>query len=907
MASSADALLEKYRAKRDFATTAEPSGAETARKGEGLAFVVQKHDATRLHYDFRVEWEGVLKSWAVTRGPSLNPADKRLAVRTEDHPLDYGDFEGTIPAGEYGGGTVMLWDTGTWEPEGDAEAGFRDGNLKMHLHGTKMNGRWVLVRMKPRAKEKTENWLLIKEKDDAVDTEADLLKKDRSAKTDRSMDEIADGNVEWARKTVSPTAKGAKDAKTKKSPKALEAKASAPKAERPSPTEAGEKPAKAGASTKRAGSPPDFQALQLATLVDSVPAGAGWLHEMKHDGYRVLIALGGGEAVLYTRSALDWTERFGSVLPSVTALDCDSALIDGEIVAFDADGGTDFSTLQQKLKAGEDLSCFCFDLLMLDGEDLRDAPLIQRKKLLKALLDGHEDAVLLYSEHIEGNGPAMFKEVCAAGHEGIVSKRADAPYSGGRQKSWLKVKCTRRQEFVIGGFSPSDKAGRAFSSILVGVHEDGEFKYRGRVGSGFGDEALADLKARFDTLASRSSPFADLPRPIARTSKFVTPELVAEVDFAELTADGQIRHGVFKGLREDKPAEEIVDEKPVAAPAAKAGKGKASTANKPAPAGRAAPAPAEDTTAEAPPRRRVSRADRKDATVAGVKISHPERVVYEDGGVTKLALAEYYEAVAERMLVHAGSRPLSLVRCPDGPKKQCFFQKHDSGGFSAAIRKVAIAEKDGGTADYLYVDDAAGLVAAVQMNALEFHIWGAHSDDVEKPDRVVFDLDPDESLTFADVKRAALDMRDMLAELGLRTFPMITGGKGVHVVAPLDRRQDWPAVKTFARDVAERLAREEPKRFVATMSKAKRSGKIFIDWLRNERGATAIAPYSTRARDGAPVAVPVSWDELDGLEAANLFRLDEVVARLEKPDPWADYGAVRQSLTKTLLKKLAGT
>jgi bifunctional non-homologous end joining protein LigD len=897
MASSADALLEKYRAKRDFATTAEPSGETPATKREGLAFVVQKHDATRLHYDFRVEWEGVLKSWAVTRGPSLNPADKRLAVRTEDHPLDYGDFEGTIPAGQYGGGTVMLWDTGTWEPEGDAETGLRDGNLKMHLHGTKMDGRWVLVRMKPRAKEKTENWLLIKEKDDAVDTETDLLKADRSAKTGRSMEEIAAGHEEWTRPTQSPAEKAEAEADDTLARKPAKSKAGAPPASAKSSGKAATKSAD-GKAKRRAGSVPEFQPLQLATLVDSPPTGPGWLHEMKYDGYRVLIAIGGGKAKLYTRNALDWTDRFGAILPAVETLDCDSALIDGEIVAFDADGGTDFSTLQQHLKDGAALSCFCFDLLMLDGKDLTEAPLTDRKRLLKTLLAGHEQPALLFSEHIEGSGPAVFKQICAAGHEGIIAKRVDAPYRAGRQKSWLKIKCTRRQEFVVGGFSPSDKKGRAFSSILVGVREDGGFKYRGRVGSGFDDDALEGLKARFDALAVKTSPFDDLPRPIARTSKYVRPELVVEVDFAELTSDGQIRHGVYKGLREDKMAKEVVDEKPAsAAVSTGAGKkGKAGDAARDEPTGKAEPTE----------RKRVSRADRKDALVAGVKISHPERVVFDEGGVTKLALAEYYEAVAERMLVHAGNRPLSLVRCPDGPTKQCFFQKHDSGGFPAAIRRVAIAEKDGGTADYLYVDDAAGLVAAVQMNALEFHIWGAHSDDVEKPDRVVFDLDPDESLTFADVKQAAFDMRDRLAALGLKTFAMITGGKGVHVVAPLDRRQDWPTVKEFARDVAELLASEEPKRYVATMSKAKRTGKIFIDWLRNERGSTAIAPYSTRARDGAPVAVPVTWDELEKLEAANLFRLGDVIARIGQPDPWDDYSTVRQSLTKALLKKLAG-
>ncbi len=875
MAAKSDALLETYRQKRDFAKTREPSGSEAEEiAGDGLFFCVQKHDATRLHYDFRIEWEGVLKSWAVTKGPSLDPADKRLAVRTEDHPMDYGTFEGTIPKGEYGGGTVMLWDQGTWEPLEDPDKGFAKGSLKMHLEGERMRGNWALVRMKPRGGEKRENWLLIKEKDEAVDRRRNLLKADKSVKTGRSMAAIAKGDDVW---DTDRTADDASEETGGKKSKASSTDAKSTAKDKKSSA----KPAKG-----KAGKPlpmPAFSPPQLATLVDTAPAGRDWVHEMKYDGYRVLIAIGDGKVSCWTRNEQDWTERFTGIAEAAATLNCRSALIDGEVVAFDAEGGTDFSTLQKHLSEGGPLSCFCFDLLHLDGEDLRDQPLTDRKAALRDLLDGHESQTLLYSEHITGSGESVFKKVCASGHEGIIAKRADAPYRGGRSRNWLKVKCTRRQEFVIGGWKPSDKKSRPFSSILLGVMDGDTLVYRGRVGSGFDEEAMADLKARFADLARKTSPFAELASDVKRAARFVTPTLVAEIEFAEITADGSIRHGVFKGLREDKEAGDVTDERPTSAPASGRKGGK--------PAAKAPPSP--QSTGAAPDR------------VADVRLTHPGRVVFEGQGVTKGDLALYYEKIADRMLAHAGNRPLSLVRCPQGGDKRCFFQKHDSGGFPDAVETVAVTEKDGSKADYLTVGSAAGLVGAVQMNTLEFHIWGAHNDRLEKPDRLVFDLDPDEGLDFGDVKQAAFDLRDSLADLGLTTFAMVTGGKGVHVIAPLERRQGWDDLKAFARGFAHLQAREEPDRYVATMSKAKRTGKIFIDWLRNERGATAIAPYSTRSRAGAPVATPVTWDELAELDAANGFTLDTVAARLDEADPWADYDSARQSLTKPMLKAVA--
>ncbi|HEX2018541.1 MAG TPA: DNA ligase D [Aurantimonas sp.] len=875
MTTRGDALLDTYRRKRDFSRTREPAGSPVARDAaDGLFFCIQKHDATRLHYDFRIEWEGVLKSWAVTKGPSLDPADKRLAVRTEDHPMEYGTFEGTIPKGEYGGGTVMLWDQGTWEPLEDAEAGLAKGNLKMRIMGERLRGNWALIRMKPRPGEKRENWLLIKEKDEAVDRRRNLLRDETSIKTGRTMAAIAKGDEVWdnSREAAEPEQAPKPAANGRR-------KAAAPK------SASAEKPAKStpAARKKPTGKPlppPSFVAPQLATLVDDAPEGRDWLHEMKYDGYRVMIAVGGGEVRCFTRNEKDWTDRFAPIAEAAATLDCRNALIDGEIVAFDANGGTDFSTLQAHLSDGGPLACFCFDLLQLDGEDLSSRPLTERKAALRELLGRGKTETLLYSDHVTGNGPAVHDNICRAGHEGIVAKRADAPYRSGRTRSWLKVKCSRRQEFVIGGWRTSDKRGRPFASILLGVMEDGELAYRGRVGAGFGEESMSDLAERFAALSRKTSPFAALPSEARRGSRFVQPVLVAEIEFAEITADGSVRHGVFKGLREDKEATEVVDENPQR-------EGKAASAKRRAGKGATTDGP----LGQAPD------------NVAGVRLTHPERVVFAGQGVTKGDLALYYERVADRMLAHAGGRPLSLVRCPQGGQKRCFFQKHDTGGFPDAVRTVPIPEKDGGIEHYLTVADASGLVGAVQMNTLEFHIWGSRNDRLEKLDRLIFDLDPDEGLDFEDVKAASSDLRDRLAALGLTSFAMVTGGKGVHVVLPLDRRQGWEEAKGFAKAFAVRQSEEEPDRFVATMSKAKRKGRIFIDWLRNERGSTAIAPYSTRSREGAPVATPVSWDELAGLDAANGFDINAVIARLDQPDPWAEYGDVRQSLTKRILGK----
>lgn len=802
--------LATYNAKRDFAQTAEPAGKAGPKTGN--SFMVQKHAATRLHWDFRLELDSVLLSWAVTKPPSTDPAVKRLAVRTEDHPLDYATFEGVIPRGQYGGGTVMLWDRGTWTNEIDPREGMAKGKLHFTLTGERMQGEWVLIRLKPEGKH--ENWLLGKI-DDEFASRVDL-DFDASIASGRTMAAIAGG----FESTVTPAQAGAH----------------APAASTGGNTGPGRR-RDDGRKKGSAATPPPFREPQLATLVDRPPTGNDWLHETKYDGYRALVAVGGGRAVAYSRSGLDWTAKFGAIPAACAALPCSTALIDGEIVALDAAGKPSFSTLQAALKDGGALLYFAFDLLELDGVDLGDLPLTERKAKLATLL-ADAPAPLHYSEHVRGGGEAMFTALCGAGYEGVVSKRADGKSRAGRSGSWLKAKCTHRQEFVIGGWSKSDK-GRGFASLLLGVQEEGGLRYAGRVGTGFDDRTLTELSARLATLKADTSPFAGrLDAAARRGATFVRPDLVAEIAFAEFTADGSVRHASFLGLREDKAAAAVVAE-----------------------------VPASGNEGRAPDRH-------------GVRVTSPDRIVFPELGLTKGALVDYYAVVADVMLKELGNRPISLVRCPQGRAKTCFFQKHDSGMFSDAVHHVDIAGSDGKTEPYLFVDNAEGLLNCVQMGTIEFHGWGSRVADIERPDRLVIDLDPDEGLDFAVVKAAAVVVRDRLTARGLASFPLLTGGKGVHIVAPLIPDAEWPAVKAWARAFAEGLEAENPAAFVATMSKAKRKGRIFVDWLRNQRGATAVVPYSVRARDGAGVAVPVTWAQLADTVAGNAFTAADPAAVL---------------------------
>ena len=796
--------LARYNAKRDFAKTAEPAG--TLEPGHGNRFIVQKHDASRLHWDFRLEADGVLKSWAVTRGPSLDPDQKRLAVRTEDHPMSYADFEGTIPAGEYGGGTVMLWDSGTWAPiAGKSAKDIEKGHLHFVLDGERMKGEWILIRLKPRsAKEKAENWLLRKVEDaEAGGTDTLVETALTSVSTGRTMTEIAEG-----KKPARSAVKKKRDAPDAKLPKAKAAQAK-----------------------------PIFQEPQLCTLVDSVPAGSQWLHEVKYDGYRALIAIDAGKAKVFTRSGLDWTDKFQAIADAAAKLPVKNALLDGEIVAF-KDGKPDFSTLKNAISDHGDMTFFAFDLLVHDGEDLTGLANLARKERLAPLIDG-KDARLQYSEHIIGQGEQLFETMCREGYEGVVSKRAEAPYRGKRTQAWLKIKCTHRQEFVIVGWTPSAKS-RGFAALLLGVNGPDGLIYAGKVGTGFDTATMLDLQEKLAKIETKT-PTVTAPRAAVRGAHWVKPKLVAEVAYAETTPDGVLRHSSFLGLREDKAAADVVAEKPVAL----------------------------------------------DTPEIHIKVSNRDRVIFPESNVTKGELADYYAAMAPVMLPWAGNRPISLVRCPQGRAKACFFQKHDAGSFGGSaggehVHKVPVREKDGSSEDYLYVDDADGLVACVQMGTIEFHGWGSSVATLEQPDRMVFDLDPDEDLGFDIVKKAAADLKDHLAELGLVSFAMLSGGKGVHVVVPLTPKAEWPAVKDFADRFARALGEAEPERFVATMSKAKRKGRIFIDWLRNQRGATAVLPYVARARAGAPVAAPVSWTELRDIDTAARWSVRdaaELVAR----------------------------
>ncbi|MES2288470.1 MAG: DNA ligase D [Pseudomonadota bacterium] len=830
---SAGASLAIYRAKRDFARTAEPSGTTEPTGGNG--FVVQKHAATRLHYDFRLELDGVLVSWAVTRGPSANPDDKRLAVRTEDHPLDYARFEGTIPKGEYGGGTVMLWDNGTWEsiPGKDPRVTLPEGHLHFILHGRRMQGEWILFRLKPRGKEKGENWILRKVSDAFAGGSDDLVGIHlTSIDSCRTMDEIAAG--------AAAKRKPAKSSSTKSKPAAT------------APVGKGGKSGNSGTSN---GVPPPFQPVQLAALVDHVPPGDRWLHELKYDGYRTLLAVGGGEGRAYTRSGLDWSDRFSHLLSDAVELRAKSALIDGEAVVTLPDGRTSFQALQAALKGDPArIDYFAFDLLELNGEDLTQRPLTERKALLLDLI-GTAHGRLRYSDHIVGKGEQLFDGFCGAGLEGVISKRVDARYSGSRSGSWVKTKCIRRQEFVIVGWTPSDKQ-RGFRSLLLGVNEDGKLRYAGKVGTGFtGDEIerlmeiMAPLEQKAETVAA--------PRAAVRGAHWLKAKLVCEIAYIEFTDEGVLRHPSYLGLREDKKPEAVVLEKeaPIASVAAPAATG-------------------------------------------GVKISNRERIIFPEGKLSKGQLADYYEAVAGIMLPWAGSRPISLVRCPQGRAKKCFFQKHDAGSFGDDVRHVGILEKDGHEEPYLFVDTPAGLMTCVQMGTVEFHGWGARIEDVEKADRLVFDLDPDEGLDFKDVVSAAFHLQDTLAQMGLVTFPMVTGGKGVHVIAPLTPSAEWPEVKDFAHRFAMALGQAEPDRFTAALAKAKRTGKIFIDYLRNQRGATAVMPYSARSREYAPIAVPLTWEELRDLDKASHWHIGdaaEMVRRAASKD-LAHWGRADQTL-----------
>jgi len=861
--------LARYRSMRDFATTAEPAGAEKTKKSERLRFVVQKHAATRLHYDFRLELDGVFLSWAVTRGPSLDPADRRLAVQTEDHPLDYGDFEGTIPKGEYGGGTVMLWDRGYWQPEGDPRAGLKAGDLKFTLDGERMKGSWVLVRMKRREGEKRDNWLLIKHHDGwSVENDGGQLVEEEttSVASGRAMADIEAGKGKGPTKFMTGKGRSAKAA-VWRSNRAEEKPQLAPLKTAPAPR-------------LRAAGLPGFVPPQLAKSVDRPPPGEGWGHEIKFDGYRLQLRVEKGRATLKTRKGLDWTAKFKAIAKDAAALP--DGLYDGETCALDANGSPDFPALQAALSDGktDDLIFFAFDALFLAGEDLRDLPLRERKARLQAVIKAAGKALekrIRYVDHFVTAGEAVLQSACRMSLEGIVSKKLDAPYRSDRGDAWVKAKCRAGHEVVIGGWTGETGQLR---SLLVGVHKGDRLIYVGRVGTGFGGDKVRRVLPKLQALATDKSPFSGpgAPRKAADVH-WAEPNLVAEIEFAGFTTSGMVRQGAFKGLREDKPAREVEAEKPQPVETAEL----------------ATPKPAAKAAAKA-----------GDNVVMGVTLSSADKPLWPDDGkgepVTKLDLARYLEAVGPWMMRHIEGRPCSIIRTPDGIGAERFFQRHAGKGSSALLTEVKVF---GDHRPYLQVDRVEALAALAQIAAVEFHPWNCQPNQPEVPGRLVLDLDPDEDIPFDRVVEAAKEVKERLEALGLVAFCKTTGGKGLHVVTPLKDgkgKTDWKMAKQFAQDVCLAVAADAPDRYVVNMSKAKRKGRIFLDYLRNDRMATAVAPLSPRARPLAPVSFPLNWTQVrKGLDP-KAWTIRTALGALAKTRAWADYCDAERPLIDAIRK-----
>jgi bifunctional non-homologous end joining protein LigD len=860
--------LKTYRAKRRFGVTTEPKGEMTRRRGN--AFVVQKHAARRLHYDLRLELDGVMKSWAVTRGPSLVPGEKRLAVQVEDHPIAYNKFEGTIPQGEYGGGTVMIWDRGHWQPENDPHKGLAKGHLAFTLEGEKLSGGWHLVRMHRRAGEKRDNWLLIKQHDETERSGRDmdiLEEKPLSAVTGRTMDEIAKGpKKEWRSnrsKADQPKIRPSKTAK--KAPKRAHSAAIKLMRRTKNLSAEGDPFAGVGHTTL-----PAFVAPCLATLSSKAPDSGKWVHEIKFDGYRIQARLDRGKVKLLTRKGLNWTSKFPTVAAAIAKLPAKSALIDGEVVVEGDDGLSSFSLLQQDLKASrhDRMVLYGFDLMHLDGADLKSLPLVSRKDALAKLFK-REPArgVLRLSESLTEAGSTLLRHACKMGLEGIVSKVADAPYRSGRGQDWIKTKCSDRQELVVAGVVPSTVDARAVGALVLSFYERDKLHYAGRTGTGFTHEIARSLFRKLKALETAKAPFETIPAEErgARKPIWVEPSMVVEVDFHGWTHGERVRQASFQGVREDKAAKDVVREKTIAVASRR-----------------------ESIKRSAPIKK-------NSASVAGVTLTHPDRIYWDDAGITKRELADFYVQVWKWMRPHLVGRPIALLRCPEGASGQCFFQKHARAGIPTEHLHLVPEKGD----KIISIDDLDGLIALVQGGVLEIHTRGTTIGDRESADRLVFDLDPGPGTGWKNVMAAARDVRDRLSALKLKSFLKTSGGKGLHVVLPI-KSTSWEEAKAFTKAIAEAMEADEPERYVSTATKAKRNKRIFVDYLRNSREATAVAPYSTRARFGAPVAVPIDWPELGSLKAANQYTVRNLIQRLsrQRKDPWAEIGRVKQSLPK---------
>jgi bifunctional non-homologous end joining protein LigD len=939
--------LQEYAKKRDFKKTSEPKPKKGAVRGEksgSLPFCVQKHDASRLHYDFRLELDGVLKSWAVPKGPSLNPADRRLAVEVEDHPIEYASFEGVIPEGQYGGGTVMLWDRGRWTPlDDDPRVALRKGKLSFALDGQKLKGEWTLFRIRGRDDEEARNnWLLVKRDDDTAASKVDILKQDRSVKTGRAMDEIAsDQKAVWTsnRGSAQKGSRSGAPRPEQRSTGAARAPREARSSKKTGKKAVAKKSSKASGRIDPAALPdarkdalPRAIAPQLATLVDSAPKGEQWVHEIKFDGYRLLAWKTKRGVELITRTGKDWTDRFRPIADAVARLPVETAIIDGEATILNPAGRTSFQELQQAMKEKKfaSLVFFVFDILHCTGYDVTRSPLEARKSLLAQIVPPGETetGLIRFSDHVTGGGDHVHENACRLGLEGVICKRIDAPYVPGRSRDWVKVKCTSRQEFVIVGWTPPEGARKHFGSLLLAAHNElGKLVYTGRVGTGFNNELLSDLSKRMALLGRRESPL-DIPAPRSesRDASWIDPKLVAEVEFTEWTDDGRLRHPSFQGLREDKDWTQVRIERPRSIEEITHALGSVS---KPRRAPRAERSRSGDVAVhidglaqqrengQVAKRRatseraravktnaRATKATTDRTEVGGVSVSSPDRVIDDQSGLTKLDLVKYYEAVADWIMPFLVDRPLSTVRCPTGRAGGCFFQKHVGETFGDPIKAMRVREEDG-MADYISIDSKEGLLSLIQFGVIEIHPWGSRRKTIEQPDVITFDLDPGEGVDDAAVKAGAKRVREILVDVGLESFLKTSGGKGLHVVAPLVPEADWDTAKSFCHAVATFMAREEPERYVDTLTKSKRGGKIFVDYLRNGRGATSVAPYSVRARAHLPVSMPIAWESLGRLKSFKEVTIAEAPKLLDRrKDPWAAFFKVKQRLTMSRAKRV---